>query len=204
MRRIGHTIHTTTVIPLIDRTTRYEIPVLSVTRTLIDIARTTSPEVLTIALDSAMRDGGTSEDFLHRRINALRASGRQGPKQLLAVIAGAEIIRGGQSWLEREMLRLLDATGLLRPTTQVVLGRRGNTFVRVDFYFPGTAIIVEVLGYRWHRSGAQMSIDAQRANSLLLTGFIPLQFTCSQIVEDASMVTGTIRLALAGHPGDFF
>ena len=38
VRRIGHTIHTTTDMPLIDRATRYDIPVLSATRTLIDIA----------------------------------------------------------------------------------------------------------------------------------------------------------------------
>lgn len=203
MRRIGHTIHTTTDIPLIDRTTRYDIPVLSVARTLIDIARTTSAEALTTALDSAMRDGGTSRDFLHRRINALRASGRQGPKQLLAVMEGAEITRGGQSWLEREVLRLLDAPGLPRPATQVVLGRRGDKLVRVDFLFPGTPIVVEALGYRWHRSGAQMSIDAQRANELLLRGFIPLQFTYSQVVEEASMVVETIRIALSRHSGQF-
>ena len=34
---------------------------------------------------AAIRDGGTSEAFLHRRIIALRASGREGPRKLLAV-----------------------------------------------------------------------------------------------------------------------
>ncbi len=116
---------------------------------------------------------------------------------------GAEITRGGQSWLEREVLRLLDAPGLPRPATQVVLGRRGDKLVRVDFLFPGTPIVVEALGYRWHRSGAQMSIDAQRANELLLRGFIPLQFTYSQVVEEASMVVETIRIALSRHSGQF-
>ncbi len=157
VRRIGHVVHTTTDIPLIDRATKFGIPVLSSTRTLIDLARTISAEALTRAVDSALRDGGTSEDFLHQRITALRTSGRQGPANLLAVMAGAEITRGGQSWLEREVLRLLHTAGLPKPETQVVLARRKDKLIRVDFHFPGTTIIIEALGYRWHRSGAQLA-----------------------------------------------
>jgi very-short-patch-repair endonuclease len=197
VRRIGHVIHTTTDLPLIDRSTRHGLPVLSPTRTLIDIASSIRSAALTIALDSALRDGFTSEDFLHGRINELRMSGRVGPPKLLAVIEGAEIIRGGQSWLEREVLRLLYASGLPAPSTQVVLGRRGDKLIRVDFRFPGTPIVLEALGYRWHRSGAQMNVDAARANALILEGFMPLQFTYSQIVEDPSTMIATVSSALS-------
>lgn len=202
VRRIGHVVHTTNEIPLIDRTARFGVPVLSSTRTLIDLGRTISAAALTRAVDSAIRDGGTSEDFLHQRINALRTSGRQGPANLLAVLAGAEIIRGGQSWLEREVLRLLHASGLPSPATQVVLGRRKDKLIRVDFHFPGTRIIVEALGYRWHRSGAQMQIDAERANRLVLDGFVPLQFTYAQIVESPDEMLATMREAFERYaPG---
>ena len=133
VRRIGHVVHTTTDLQLIDRDTKRGLPVLSATRTLIDISRSVKPALLTTAVDSALRDGATSEEFLHRRIAALRTSGRPGLLALLGVLEGAEIIRGGQSWLERETLRLLDAAGLPRPSTQVVLGRRGDRLIRVDF-----------------------------------------------------------------------
>jgi len=196
VRRIGHVIHTTLDLPLIDRGRVHDIPVLSATRTLIDIARSTSRQVLTAALDSAMRDGGTSEDFLHGRLNALRRSARQGPAALLAVIEGQEITRGGQSWLEREVLRLLDRAGLPKPSTQVTLARRGDRLVRVDFHFPGTRVVVEALGYRWHRSGAQLAVDAARFNELVLGGYLPLQFTYAQIVEQQQMVVSSIRRAL--------
>ncbi len=202
VRRIGHVIHTTNDIPLIDRDTQHGIPVLSATRTLIDLSRSCSPSVLTSALDSALRDGGTSEEFLRRRINALRTSGRPGLTKLLGVLEGAEITRGGQSWLEREMLRLIDGAGLPKPTTQAVLGRRGDKLIRVDFVFAGTPIVVEALGYRWHRTGAQMRIDAERANELLLGGFMPLQFTYSQVLEQPHLVVATIRLALERYAPD--
>ncbi len=196
VRRIGHVVHTTTDLPLIDRDSRHGVPVMSATRTLIDIARSTKPALLASALDSALRDGCTSEEFLHRRISALRTSGRAGLTKLIGVLEGSEITRGGQSWLERETLRLLAGSGLPKPSTQVVLGRRGDRLIRVDFHFPGTPIVVEALGYRWHRTGAQMRIDSERANELLLGGFIPLQFTYAQIVEEPEIVIATIRLAL--------
>jgi len=72
--------------------------------------------------------------------------------------------------------------------------------VRVDFHFPGTRVVVEALGYRWHRSGAQMAIDLSRANALVLAGYLPLQFTYSQIVEQPEMVVETVRTALNGVP----
>jgi very-short-patch-repair endonuclease len=199
VRRIGHVVHTTHEIPLIDRTTKYGIPLLSPTRTLIDLARSINAEALTAAIDSAIRDGGTSEDFMHQRINALRTSGREGPTKLLAVLEGAEITRGGQSWLEREVLRLLDGAGFPKPATQVALGRRKDKLIRVDFHFPGTRIVVEALGYRWHRSGAQMQIDSERANRLLLDGFFPFQFTYSQVVADADSMLATIAEAFELH-----
>ncbi len=122
--------------------------------------------------------------------------------KLLAVLEGAEITRGGQSWLEREMLSLIAGAGLPKPSTQAVLGRRGDKLIRVDFVFTGTPIVVEALGYRWHRTGAQMRIDAERANELLLVGFVPLQFTYSQVLDQPLLVVATIRLALERYAPD--
>ena len=72
VRRAGVAVHTTMVMPPIDRESRGGLPITSPTRTLIDIAGHETPARLTAALDSALRDGLTSEDLLHRRIAALR------------------------------------------------------------------------------------------------------------------------------------
>jgi hypothetical protein len=50
--------------------------------------------------------------------------------------------------------------------TQQVLSRAGDHLVRVDCYFPGTNVVVELLGYRYHRTVARMSRDAARLNAL--------------------------------------
>ena len=60
---------------------------------------------------------------------------------------------------------------------------------------------MEALGYRWHRSGAQMNVDAARANALVLDGYLPLQFTYTQVVGEPHVMIATIRTAFAqcGH-----
>ena len=44
------------------------------------------------------------------------------------------------------------AAGLPRPSTQRVLTRAGDKMVRVDCHYPDTNVVVELLGYRFHRS----------------------------------------------------
>ena len=173
VQRAHHFIHTTTELPLIDRATVDGIATLSATRTLIDVARFVRPDRLTAALDAGLRDGLTSEIALHRRITELRSSGRYGIPQLLAVIEGSEISRGGHSWLERRFLELCGRSALPRPRTQQVLTKAGDRLVRVDCRFPGTRVVVELLGYRWHRTKAQMSRDTERLNALIIDGFPP-------------------------------
>jgi hypothetical protein len=190
-------IHRAEVIELIDRVTVDGLPVTSAARTLIDLARTADAAQLAAALDSALRDGLISEAALHRRIATTRSQGRHGLPLLHEVLAGHEVTRGGQSWLEREYLRLLADAGLPRPDTQSVLSRAKDRLVRVDCRFPGTQVVVELLGYQFHRSRSQMSHDATRSNALLADGFLPYQFTYAQVVSEQSWVVETTRAALA-------
>ncbi|HUS41656.1 MAG TPA: hypothetical protein VMY16_03230 [Ilumatobacteraceae bacterium] len=196
IRRIGHRIHSTTSLDLIDRSVVGDTACTSGARTLIDLARTESIERLTVAFDSGLRDGRFNESLVHRRIVALRSSGRFGVPRLLSAIEGVEAIRGGHSWLEREYLRMLSAGGLPRPETQAVLTRAGDKIVRVDFRFPGTPVVVEVLGYHSHRTKEHLQRDTQRLNALITDGFRPYQFTYIDVVERPSDVLEQSRLAL--------
>jgi hypothetical protein len=202
VNRIGHVVHTTTSMPLIDRAEVEGIAVTSATRAIIDLARTESLERLTLAIDSATRDGSTSDDFLHRRLVAMRGSGRTGVGRLLAALEGIEITRGGHSWLERTFLVLLDAAGLPRPLTQQMMGKRRNKLIRVDCTFAGSPIVVELLGYSFHRTVLQMQSDAERMNRMVLDGRVPIQFTYLDVVERADAVVATVTEALAAHPSE--
>jgi very-short-patch-repair endonuclease len=170
---------------------------MSAARTIIDLARSEASDRLTAALDSALRDGLVSEEFVHGRIASLRGSGRYGIPRLVDVIDGVELSRGGHSWLERRFLELIGNAGLPRPQTQQILTRTRNRTVRVDCRFEGLPLVVELLGYRSHRSKDQMSSDALRMNALQLAGFVVIQFTYDHIALQPDMVVADVAAALA-------
>lgn len=195
--RVGHFVHRSLYLPAIDLETAWGLPVTSPTRTLIDLAATETPQALTAALDGALRDRQTTETFLHSRIADLRRSGRHGIPKLLAVIEGVEASRGGHSWLERRYLELLAEHGLPRPDTQVTLGKRDGHLIRVDCHFPDTRVVVELLGYRYHRTEMQMRVDAERANRLTLNGYLVIQFPYTMVVQQPAEVIADTVAALS-------
>ncbi len=192
VHRVHHHVHTTIDLPALDRTTVAGVPATSATRTVVDLARHVGPKRLTIALDSALRDRLTTEDLLHRRIVELRASGRYGIPKLLAAIEGSEAMRGGHSWLERRFLELCAEAGLPRPVTQQQLGRAGGRLIRVDCRFPATPVVVELLGYRWHRTATQMARDTERVNRLQLDGHVVLQYGYDAVVNNGPDVLAEV------------
>jgi Protein of unknown function (DUF559) len=203
LERPDTVVHTTESMPLLDGARIGKLPLTSATRTIIDLARSEPNDRITTALDSALRDGLTSEEFMHGRIADLRGSGRHGVPRLLDVIDGSELSRGGHSWLERRFLELIGSAGLPRPETQQVLTRAQDRTVRVDCRFVDLPLVVELLGYRWHRTKAQMERDAQRTNALQLAGFVVLQFTYERIALHPSTVVDEVAeaLLLLAHQG---
>ncbi len=199
VRRTPHRIHTAHALPLIDRTTVDGVPTTRAARTIIDLARHESPDHLSIALESALRDGLVSEAALHTRIVALRSQGMHGIPNLIDVIEGIEISGGAHSWLEREFLRLARRHGLPIPKTQQVMAERSGHLVRVDFHFPGTDVVVEVLGYRWHRTARQLRIDTERMNALINHGLRPYQFTYAAIVNQPESVMRQVEAAVSSR-----
>ncbi len=180
----------------IDTATVSGLPITSAVRTMIDLARTATSRQLTIALDSGLRDGKFSENSLLRRMDTLRTSGRHGIPLLFEVIEGIDVQRGGHSYLEREFLQFLFESGMPRPDTQQVLTRTGNRFVRVDFRFPGTNVVVEVYGSRYHRTPAQIQHDAARCNALLLAGMLPFQYGFSDVITRSPRILADLSSAL--------
>lgn len=199
VQRARHRIHTTVWLPAADRRRVRGVDCMTATRTIIDLARHCTTVELTAAVDSALRDRRTTELAIHRRIAKLRGHGRHGIPKLIAVLDGCEASRGGHSWLERRYLELVARSGLPLPTTQAVLARTDDRLVRVDCRFEGTPVVVELLGYRWHRTETQMTRDAERMNALAIKGFAPLQFTYRQVTTAPRQVVRTTTDALRPH-----
>lgn len=195
--RPPHHIHTTIDLPASDRTRVHGVPCMTAVRAIIDASKQMRPATLTIAYDGGLRDRKFTEDLVHTRIVELRKSGRPGIGKLIDVIEGGEITRGGASWLERRFLEICARHRLPRPATQQVLTSARGKLVRVDFRFPGTNVVGEVLGYRYHRGDrAQFSRDVERMNALIHEGFAPLQFTYDHVTLDEAWVVSQLRQAL--------
>ncbi len=198
VRRNGVVIHRSEYLDPLDREEVDQIPVTSPARTIIDLARWASPAQLTTVVEHALGHGLASENLLHRRIVDLRSRGRFGIPRLLGVLERREITRGGESWLEREYLSLLHRAGLPRPDTQVVLAQTNDHAIRVDCHFAGTNVVVELMGYRFHRTRAQMNHDARRHNALIASGRVVYQFTYDQVTTAPDDVVRQTTTALIG------
>lgn len=190
--RRGLRVHTTIDMPLEDRVFIDGLPVTNPVRTLIDLARYQPPGRLTAALDGALRDRLLTEDRLLKRIAELRSQGRYGVPKLLEVIEGSEVTRGGHSWLERKYLEITAAAGLPRPEMQRVMDRIRQRVIRVDCYYPDADLVVELLGYRWHRSRAQLNRDTERCNELIRRGRGVLQFTYDHLALTPEVVVDSV------------
>ncbi len=114
----------------------------------------------------------------------------------MSVLEGNEITRGGHSWLERHFLVLLARAGLPRPDTQAIVGTRNLRLIRVDCHFPGTNVVVELLGYRFHRTVMEMQNDAERMNRMILDGLHPLQCTYIDVAGESPTMIASLREAL--------
>jgi very-short-patch-repair endonuclease len=187
-------VRSTDQLPLIDRCTREgRFPATSPAATIVRLAAHVTEAELKRAVDSAIRDGGTSEPFLRRRFTALRGPGRHGARLLDEVIDGA----GGHSFLERRFLELVAQATLPKPKTQVIFRRAGRHVARVDFAWPPGALIVEVNGHRNHSTREQIQRDEQRRTELTLLGFTVVAFTYEDVVGRPEWVVSQLRLLLA-------
>ena len=191
-RTTNGTVWSVPSIPSIDRVEVDGLPCCSATRALIDGAATWSRRELENGVDSALRLGLSSEEFLRRRLAALRHRGRDGVRLLDRVLDGA----GGHSRLERRFLALIRNAGLPEPTCQQT-HRAGQRFVaRTDFSWEPQRTIVEVNGHATHVTRQQRARDAQRQAELGLMGWLVLTFTYEQVIYEPSWVVAMLRQAL--------
>lgn len=189
-RDLPFRVHTTAVLPPLDRVTVDGFACTSATRTILDLARARIPTVrLEAAIDSAVRSGASAPIVIARRLEELRGPGRWGARRLDRLL----IDSGGHSPLERRFLTLLRRAGLPRPMTQVVHRDGERTFARVDFCFDDLDVVVEVSGQKGHASPAERAKDAQRRNELQDVGRRVYEYTWRDVTERPGYVAHTMR-----------
>lgn len=187
-------VHSSEVLPARDVVEVDGLATTSPARTIIDLAgsRFVSDERLEAAVDSTIRLRLATLDSIIERFQELRGKGRRGVRRLEAILATS----GGESFLERRLLELIDAAGLPRPVPQVEHRVDGVHIARVDFLYPDHGIVIEVSGGRGHSSARDRAKDARRRNELQRLGRIVLEFTYEDVVQRPRYVVESIRTAL--------
>jgi very-short-patch-repair endonuclease len=190
---INMPVHSTLVLPPIDRVTVRGYRCTSATRTVIDLAYLRLPRAqLEAAIDSAVRAGRSSPTVLRDRLGALRGPGRWGARLLDDLLVDS----GGHTMLERRFLELVRRAGLPRPRTQAIHQRDGRTFARVDFLFEEQGVVVEVSGRKGHSSPSERARDAQRRNELQDAGRSVYEYTWDDVTRRGGWVADTLQARL--------
>jgi very-short-patch-repair endonuclease len=170
------------------------IPVTTVERMLLDEAETLHPQRLRDLLERAQR-----QDRLdYRAIAAMidRNPGRHAIKALRAALAECDDDPAWvQSDLERRLRQIVDDHGLPRPLmNQYVEGQL------VDAVWPDRNLIVEVDGWRFHRSKRSFEDDRRRDADLVEAGWRVVRITFDRIANHPAAVAAQLRRLLCGGP----
>lgn len=187
-RHPGITAHRRFDLGPTDRREVAGIPVTDPTSTLIDMAWGLSDAKLERAIREADRLDLVDPESLRAMLDTTRR--RPGIGRLRRLLDSATFSLT-DSELERRFLRLLAASQLPRPKTQVWL----NGY-RVDFYWPELGLVVETDGLRYHRTPSQQKADRLRDQIHTAAGLTVLRFTAAQVRFEPSQTAATLSAVL--------
>ncbi|HEX5621510.1 MAG TPA: type IV toxin-antitoxin system AbiEi family antitoxin domain-containing protein [Solirubrobacteraceae bacterium] len=175
-RRRNVRVHRSTTLAPRDTTTHRGIAITTPARTIIDLARTLTGRPLEQLVDLADQRGLIDFDDL-------RAATPASLKAVLSRYSPAPT----RSELEERFLRLCDTHGLPRPETNTRIEG-----IEVDFVWRDKRLIVEVDGYRYHRSPGVFESDREKDVVLGAKGWRVLRFTWAQVENRAGWVAAAI------------
>ena len=171
------------------------IRVTTLERTLLDNAEVLPARQFSAAMEQAQRD-----DRLDlRRIDAViaRNPGRHGAKPLQEAMD--ELVDDPpwtQSELERRFRALATEHGLPTPLfNQYVEGEL------VDVLWPDRRVVVEVDGWRFHKTRRAFEADRARDAKLVAAGYRVIRYTSRRIKEEPAAVAAQLRRILSSATG---
>jgi very-short-patch-repair endonuclease/predicted transcriptional regulator of viral defense system len=168
-------------------TRRDGIPVTTIPRTLLDIAPSANQRQLRRATNAAARLGWLNA----RVINDLlaRHRGRAGIAAFRAAIAAVSPeTRRTRSDLEDYFLQTCRRYSLPTPIVNATIEG-----FEVDFYFPGTSLIVELDSYEYHRTPHEFDYDRRRDAHLKKKRYEVLRVSEMWLDSDPGGVADTVR-----------
>jgi hypothetical protein len=167
------------------------IPITSIPRLLLDMAETASDQRLLSLAEAADRQDKL--DLVCVESLFARSPGRHGIKPLTKVLAQlTDEPPWTQSELEGAFRVLVGRAGLPEPALNVVV----EGYV-VDALFAEQRLIVEVDGWRTHKTKRSFENDRRRDVRLLIAGYRVVRFTYQRIMHEPHAVARELTLLLS-------
>lgn len=168
--RPGLVFHRATTL---DVRSKFDLPVTTPIRTLLDLAATRPlPEVERACSEALVRELTT--------VDAIAGQHGRGSSVLKQIADDG--VAPTRSELERRFLKAVLRAGLPRPEVNAKLGR-----YTVDFYWPDRRLVVELDGWRFHGHRLAFERDRVRDAELQLLGCTVLRFTWRQLRDEAAI-----------------
>jgi hypothetical protein len=175
------------------------IPVTSVARTLVDLARTTPAEKLAELLDCAWRRKLARLNYVSDRLEAVATRGLHGARALREALRDCEA-RGKPlgSVLEVQTWYLIKRAGLPLPECGLVFEPLDGQPGAIDFAYPEHSVAIECDGYAYHAlTRDQFEGTERRASQLAALGWRVLRVTSRMLGREPRAVVKRIAVALA-------
>jgi very-short-patch-repair endonuclease len=169
------------------------VPVTSVPRTLVDLCRYLSEELVEEAFDTALRRNLLDKDDLdalsRHRVLGVFVAERRGER------------RPSGSQRETKLRRALRSAGLPQPVGQFTVYDSGAFVAHVDFAYPEQKIAIEYDGYDSHSSRQAFERDRRRWRALQVAGFVVVPYTKEDLRRPVRLTAEIYRLLVdRGHP----
>jgi predicted transcriptional regulator of viral defense system len=188
-RRPGVLVHNA-ALPGGDIVIRRGVPVTSVARTVVDLARTVPFAEGVAVADSALRDKATPEEIAAVLARCARWPGIQRARRVAAFADPR-----AESVLESISRAMFHELGLPPPELQVWVGDEDGIVGRVDFLWRGQRTIAEADGAIKYTGPARALAQLNRDARLREAGFQVVHFTWPEITRVPAQVVADIRAA---------
>lgn len=165
------------------------LPCLSLSRTVVDLARVLDRRSLTLAVADVCRRTGLTADSLTSAAEGL--GGRVGVALLHVVLEEFDPLH--ESCLEAELLPLLVQAGFEELVPQFEIFHAGRFIARVDFADERRKQAFEADGWAFHSDPAALARDRQRDRALRQAGWDTTRFLTHQIRREQAAVVREAR-----------
>lgn len=142
-------------------------------------------------IDDALRDDVVTPDDLLAGVQGLAHTA--GNAQRRRIVAGS--LQRPWSSGERELHEILRAAGLEGWIGNLEFRARGHTYF-LDVAFPEQRVVIELDGWKHHRSKESFENDRRRGNELALAGWFVLRVTPTMVRQEPETVVRWVREAL--------